>query len=92
VKDFDEIIVVDSGSQDMTEQITHSYMGQFIVNRFIGFSEQRNFAISKATHEWCLVVDSDECVTEELKNELYKITEINRIWVIKYVINYKEYD
>jgi glycosyltransferase involved in cell wall biosynthesis len=76
VKDFDEIIVVDSGSQDMTEQITHSYMGQFIVNRFIGFSEQRNFAISKASHEWCLVVDSDECVTDELKKELYKILEL----------------
>jgi hypothetical protein len=76
VKDFDEIIVVDSGSHDMTEQITHSYMGQFIVNRFIGFSEQRNFAISKAAHEWCLVVDSDECVTEELKKELYKVIEM----------------
>ncbi len=73
VKNFDEILVIDSGSTDMTEKITHSYMGRFIVNRFEGFSEQRNFAISKATHEWCLVVDSDECVTKELHDELYKI-------------------
>ncbi|MFZ4712183.1 MAG: glycosyltransferase family 2 protein [Bacteriovoracaceae bacterium] len=75
VKEFDEIIVVDSGSNDLTENMTHSYMGQFIVNRFLGFSEQRNFSITKASHEWCLVVDSDECVTPELLKELYKIAE-----------------
>lgn len=73
VKDFDEIIVIDSGSTDMTEEITHSYMGQFITNRFIGFAEQRNFAIKQAKYDWCLFVDSDEEVTKELKVELYNV-------------------
>ena len=73
VKNFDEIVVIDSGSTDLTEQIAHSYMSRFIVNRFKGFSDQRNFSIMKASHDWCLVLDSDECINKELAIELYKI-------------------
>lgn len=93
VKDFDEIIIIDSGSTDLTEQIAHSYIAKFIVNRFNGFSEQRNFAISKASHDWCLFVDSDEEVTPELVQTLYQLIKLDkalplyRIFRTEYVLN-----
>lgn len=93
VKNFDEIVIIDSGSTDLTEQIAHSYIAKFIVHRFHGFSEQRNFAISKATHEWCLFVDSDEEVTPELTKTLYEVAKLDqalplyRVFRTEYVLN-----
>lgn len=92
VKNFDEIIIIDGGSTDISEQIAHSYMAQFIVNRFKSFSDQRNFAISKASNDWCLFVDSDEEVTPELEKVLYKVAEsdsslpLYRIFRTEYVL------
>lgn len=93
VKNFDEIIIVDSGSTDLTEQIAHSYIAQFIVHRFTGFSDQRNFAVSKASHPWCLFVDSDEEVTPELAKTIYEVAKLEqalplyRIFRTEYVLN-----
>jgi len=75
VKVFDEVLVIDGGSTDMTEEISHSCLARFISHPFTGFAEQRNFAISQAEHDWCLFVDSDEAVTPELAKELYLLAE-----------------
>ncbi len=72
VADFDEIVVIDGGSTDQTKEIAESYGAKFVVNKFQGFTEQRNFSLTQATHKWCLVVDSDEEVTPELKDVLYQ--------------------
>lgn len=75
VKDFDEIVVIDGGSTDRTIDLAKSYGAKVVVNKFKGFTEQRNFSLSQASHKWCLVVDSDEEVTSELKELLYQKIE-----------------
>lgn len=67
----DEIIVVDSGSTDKTEQICRSFpLVRFFNQSWLGFGPQKNYAVSLASHEWIFSVDADEVVTPELAAEI----------------------
>lgn len=67
VKDLaDEIIVVDSMSTDSTEKICNTLGVRFISQKWLGYSEQKNFANSLATNDWIFSIDADEAVSEEL--------------------------
>jgi glycosyltransferase involved in cell wall biosynthesis len=68
----DEIIVVDSFSEDNTIQIAKEYTDKIYKRKFTGFGEQKKFALSKATGDWILSVDADERVTLELREEIRK--------------------
>lgn len=65
VKDLaDEMIVVDTGSADATI-LEAKRLGAAVyeIQWNNDFSEARNFALSKATREWILVLDADERVS-----------------------------
>lgn len=66
----DEIIVVDAYSEDRTQEIARQCGARVILNHFISFSHQKNFALSQAAHDWILSLDADEVVTDELGNEI----------------------
>jgi glycosyltransferase involved in cell wall biosynthesis len=75
----DEIIVVDSFSNDKTEEIATSFKNvKFLQNKFENFSSQRNFAVSQAKNDWILFLDADERLTPELKNEILETLKANR--------------
>lgn len=62
----DEIIVVDTGSVDNTKDIALKYTDNVHDFEWVqDFSKARNFAASKATSEWILVLDADEYVDRE---------------------------
>ncbi|MDO9181621.1 MAG: glycosyltransferase family 2 protein [Bacteriovorax sp.] len=69
----DEILVVDSLSTDKTKEICESFKVRFIEQKFLGYIEQKNFALKLATHEYVLSLDADEALSEELRNEITKI-------------------
>ncbi|WP_353683843.1 glycosyltransferase family 2 protein [Thermodesulfovibrio sp. 3907-1M] len=78
VKDFEEIVVVDSFSEDRTVQICREYTEKIFQREWMGFSNQKQLAIDKTTLAWVLVLDADERVTESLKKEIMeKIKEDN---------------
>jgi len=62
----DDILVVDGGSRDDTQDIARSLGARVIVNPWPGFAEQRRFALRHARHEWTFFCDSDEEVSREL--------------------------
>ncbi len=56
-----EIVFVDTGSTDKTQEIALKYTDNVFDFEWIkDFSAARNFAASKATREWILAVDCDE--------------------------------
>ncbi len=57
----DEMIVVDTGSTDLTEKVAKSYGARVFYYPWDGsFSNARNFAIAQAEMDWILVMDADE--------------------------------
>lgn len=66
----DERIVVDGGSTDETREIAKASGATVVERTFDGFGAQKNFALSLATGDWVLSIDSDERVSEPLKNEI----------------------
>ncbi|MEJ2181526.1 MAG: glycosyltransferase family 2 protein, partial [Gammaproteobacteria bacterium] len=71
----DEIIVVDSLSNDATLAITKKYTNQIFEQKFLGHVEQKNLAVSKATHDWILSLDCDERLSDELKAAILNVKD-----------------
>lgn len=64
----DDIVVVDSGSTDRTVEIARAAGARVLVNPFVNFAQQRNFAHAAAAfrHPWVMHLDADEQMTPEL--------------------------
>lgn len=77
IKGFaDELIVVDMDSSDKTVQIAKKAGAKVYLHKPTGYVEPaRNFAISKATNEWILILDADEEIPESLKKKLKSIIQ-----------------
>ena len=66
----DEILVVDSGSQDTTVALAKGLGARVIETHWRGFGPQKQFAIEQAAHDWVLCVDADERVSAQLAKEV----------------------
>lgn len=66
----DEIVLVDSFSDDSTLEIAERYASIVFQREWPGFISQRNFAREKASGEWILWVDADEVVSKALSEEM----------------------
>ena len=68
----DEIIVFDSFSTDKTSEIAKQHKVKFVQHKFVNYAAQRNAALKEVSKEchWILMVDADEIVTLELKEEI----------------------
>jgi glycosyltransferase involved in cell wall biosynthesis len=69
----DEIVVVDSGSADRTQELARELADVVIEHPFEDFSRQKNFAANQAKFAWILNIDADELLSEELKTRILKI-------------------
>ena len=71
----DELLVVDSHSEDETRDIAASHGARVIERDWPGMPAQRAFVIGAAAHDWVLCIDADERVTPELRAEIEALRE-----------------
>ena len=69
----DEIVVVDSESTDDTAAIARRHTDLVETRPWPGYSAQKNYAASRASHDWILSLDADERVTPALAAEIQSL-------------------
>jgi glycosyltransferase involved in cell wall biosynthesis len=72
----DDIIVIDDQSTDKTVVLAEKAGTKVYKRKLDDFASQRNFALSKVTTEWVLLVDPDETVPQELQKEIIKAMKL----------------
>lgn len=66
----DEIVVVDSLSEDATVDICRRYGARVVTRPFTGYGSQRQYAATLASGNYVLSIDADEVLTDELRENL----------------------
>jgi len=69
----DEIVVVDSGSNDRTVELAVKLGARVIDSNWRGYAGQKNYASEQCQHDWILSLDADEALSEALEAELWQI-------------------
>ncbi|CAN1213016.1 Glycosyltransferase 2-like domain-containing protein [Tumidithrix helvetica PCC 7403] len=80
VRYVDEIVIVDTGSEDNTIDIAKQYGAKVDFFQWCDdFAAARNYALSKVTGDWVFVIDADEelvCKSDNLRDYLVLSSEI----------------
>lgn len=74
----DEIVVIDSGSTDRTQELAEKHGASFISHPMDeqGFAGQRNYALTQTEAEWVFYLDADERITYKLAEEIKQHIEV----------------
>lgn len=80
----DEIILIDMESDDHTTRIARRYTNKIYSHKKVGYADPaRNFAVSKATGPWILVLDADERISAQLKTRLLLEAQKSEVDIIE---------
>ena len=66
----DEIIIVDSFSNDKTLEIARKYTNNIEQRAWPGFRDQYDYCCQKANNDWVVFIDADEVISPELASEI----------------------
>jgi glycosyltransferase involved in cell wall biosynthesis len=83
----DQVLVVDSGSDDKTVELSRKAGAEvYEYSDWQGFAAQRNRLIAHAKSDYIFFLDADELITPDLKKELQSIVESNSkdVWQIQW--------
>lgn len=71
----DEIVVVDSFSEDATVEIAREYTDRIVQRPFAGHVGQTRFALEQTTCDWVLWLDADERLTPAAHEQVFEALE-----------------
>jgi len=70
----DEIVVIDMESDDDTKEVAKKLRAKVFNHKRLSYVEPaRNFAVSKATGDWILILDVDEEIPESLAKKIKEV-------------------
>jgi glycosyltransferase involved in cell wall biosynthesis len=72
----DEIVVVDSGSVDRTEQIARDFGALWRRQDWLGYRDQKQMSLDLATQDWAFVLDADEELSDGLREEIRRLKQL----------------
>lgn len=87
----DEIIVVDSLSQDRTAEICQRFGAKVYFQKFLGYGQQKNLAASYTNNNWIFNIDADEVVTDQLRKSILSAIDKHDhcyVYKVKRLTNY----
>lgn len=73
----DEIVIVDSGSTDKTQEIAESLGAKIFTHPMENFAAQRNYALTVTDADWVFYLDADERLTTEAAKEIMAAVKTN---------------
>lgn len=91
----DELIVVDSYSEDATPEIAADYGAEVYQTDWMGYADTWQFAFDKTSGDWILQLGSDEVLSDEAVDRIQQIEaeggnyEGYKIYSINYLLNRK---
>jgi tetratricopeptide (TPR) repeat protein len=88
----DEIVVVDTGSTDLTGDIARTFGAKVVEHPWAGdFSEARNVSLRHATGDWVIVLDADEVVAPGDHARLRALVRARHSRSIAYALTTRNY-
>lgn len=73
VKWADEIVVLDSFSNDRTVEIAEQFGCRVFQHKFLGYGPQKQLAMEHTSHDWVLLLDADEQLSPPLQEEIQSL-------------------
>ncbi|WP_445116480.1 glycosyltransferase family 2 protein [Acinetobacter sp. WZC-1] len=80
VADFEEVIILDSGSTDNTYAIAQQFPNTRISHQdWQGYAQQKSLALAVCQQAWVLNLDGDEVLSAELRQEIVDTIQADQI-------------
>ncbi|MFH2036562.1 MAG: glycosyltransferase family 2 protein, partial [Candidatus Zixiibacteriota bacterium] len=76
----DDMVIIDSGSTDNTEQIARKFNTNFIFRELDNFKNQRIFSYNQCKYRWIMMFDSDEVPDDTYLNSIVELKKNNFLY------------
>ncbi|MGM0422380.1 MAG: glycosyltransferase family 2 protein [Pseudomonadota bacterium] len=79
LSDFNEVVIVDCGSTDKTEDIARQHDNvRFMHQDWLGFAAQKEFAKNQCRNDWVLNLDADETFDDAFIKDIEKTVQADK--------------
>jgi len=85
----DEVVVLDSFSDDGTVEICERFGAKLVPQEWLGYAQTKNVGNAQAQNDWILSIDSDEVLSDELIRDLKELApEEGTVYALDRLTNY----